>query len=43
MIIITIMITTNTTVIFNETNAASIAMIIPITSFYIALRATALR
>ena len=43
MIIITIMITTNTTVIFNETNAANITMITLITSFYNALRATVLR
>ena len=43
MIIITIMITTNTTVIFNETNAANITMITLVTSFYNALRATVLR
>ena len=43
MIIITIMTTTNTTAIVNETNAANITMIIPNTSFYNALRATVLR
>ena len=43
MIITTIMITTNTAVIFHETNAANITMIILITRFYNALRATVLR
>ena len=43
MIIITIMITTNTTVIFDETKASNITMITLITSFYNALRATVLR
>ena len=43
MIITTIMITTNTTVIFHVTNAANITMIILITRFYNALRATVLR
>ena len=43
MIITTIVITTNTAVIFHETNAANMTMIILITRFYNALRATVLR